>query len=121
NGQVTGAYSLGPLSGSASGNTVNLNWSYAPGPFCEGGGRGTGTGTIDENQTISGSWSGNACGDPYSGSWRGSPCASPSAEVVAPPAGEACSCGSQLSAGGSFCCPAPGPCCYAASSQIEWK
>ena len=116
--EVTGAYSDGPLSGSATGVDVNLNWTYPSGFFCSAGGGGAATGAINEVQTISGQWSGTACGDPYSGSWQGSPCTSPVARVVAE-ADASFTCDAQDPASGPVCCPA-GPCCYPRAANANW-
>ena len=120
-GEIAGSYSRGPLSGSASGDGVTLSWSLAGGLFCEDGGNGVGSGTLSaDGLTIQGPWSGNACGEPYSGTWQGSRCNSPTAEV-AEPTTDGCACDSRVGTTGSFCCPAPGPCCYASAAEVDWN
>jgi hypothetical protein len=126
-GNVRGSYSDGPLSGQARGEQVNLDWSYPNNFFCSGGGGGTASGAVTGNQVLAGTWSGTACGDPYSGTWEGRPCESPSATFV-DASGTSGGGSSTAATAGGRCddpgsmgtCFAAGPCCYQSTLSVDW-
>ncbi len=122
-GGLTGAFSRGGLSGSASGSSVSIQWGFDASGLCKSGGSGHASGSVSASQTVSGTWGGTGCGDAVEGSWTGQKCSGGATTEVDdsydktsssadpdfandPP--EVCNCG-KIEV--NDCCPPGGVCC----------
>lgn len=104
-GTVTGSFSGdadGNLSGSASGDSINLSWSGET--WLGDPASGTAKGTVAGGGPVVGTWKGSAGGDAVSGDWMSdNSCPGPQA---GPEVGtqESCPCDRPIPPGGGGCC-----------------